>query len=478
MRSGKHRFLAVLGMLLALGLLFSCGGGDGTGSGVTGQTGSVAVLMTDGPADMYSAINVTITRIVLLSDTMPQEVIFSGEKTVNLLDLRDDLVLVTLDSSVPAGTYDKIRLEINNVEILDTGSVPVESEIRPSTGKIDLNPRGRFSVAPGETLTVGLDFDAEKSLHIFKNPRKIIFRPVIFVDIVSPPVTEKLVRAEGQVDSINRDNDTFKLCSVQQLQAASTGSDNTGFCIDVALGPDTSFFSSPDDGMPAAFGDLRAGDHVTVIGLLETDTLRAMDDNDLGDDVNLFIQAEVVEIGQFLVLTGAIVNTSALGADRFDFDPDADQAVAGTRTVQLQDGTKIFAGTTPLTKGDLVEGERARLDAKLTGEDILNASLILLERDITELSRLSGEVQNVNETDKTFDLITPEITDPEDPCVKVDPAATEVLEITDASGGQESALVDFSGLDEGDQVDVYFDSTAPLSDGCIIPELIVIFTGF
>lgn len=190
----------MLAVILAMALVLpftGCGGGGGSSTGDTsgassGETGTVALMLTDGPADDYDHIWITISRATLLTEEgESQVVIFEPDQPVeyDLLNLRpeneeDAGELLTVEA-VPVGMYAKIRLEVENVRgetVLPDGSVEVESFRLPS-GKIDLNPRGQFYVAADKTIAITLDIDCDKSIHISGN--KVNFRPVVFVSIES-----------------------------------------------------------------------------------------------------------------------------------------------------------------------------------------------------------------------------------------------------------------------------------------------------
>ena len=165
-------------------LLISCGGGgSGGSSSATGSsgTGSVALLLADGPADDYDQIFITITEVSLI----PQEgsgrspvVIFRNPAgiEVDLLDLRDEDYLLTVNRRVQAGVYEKLRLLISDIRPVGGPC----SSLRLPSGKIDLNPRGFIEVVPNRTLSIRLDVDANKSINVSASCN---FRPVVFVDI-------------------------------------------------------------------------------------------------------------------------------------------------------------------------------------------------------------------------------------------------------------------------------------------------------
>ncbi len=81
--------------ILSLALLVSaCGGGGGSADNSpaivppvpTSSTGTVVILLTDAPVDELSAINLDVTEVTLIGG-MGQQLLFDGNKTINLLDL-------------------------------------------------------------------------------------------------------------------------------------------------------------------------------------------------------------------------------------------------------------------------------------------------------------------------------------------------------------------------------------------------------
>lgn len=184
----KNILSILLGAALAL-LLVGCGGGGGTGdtpsATATGATGQVALMLTDGPADDYDQILITIRQVQLLpTDGSDPVVVFNPDEPVvyDLLDLRpqddEDGGALLAVGDVPAGSYSKIRLVVDSVVGVQ-GAVNIDFKL--SSGKIDLNPQGSFEVEAGVTLAVTLDIDCDKSIHVSGNHKN--FRPVVFVDI-------------------------------------------------------------------------------------------------------------------------------------------------------------------------------------------------------------------------------------------------------------------------------------------------------
>ena len=185
-------------------LLAACGGGgnDGDPSNAVPTTGSVAVLLTDAPIDEFCQVRATVTGIDLLSDGGATN-LFSGERTIDVLAMRNFSDFFTVDPSVPIGTYSKVRLTLSDLALVecDAAGVPEpdpdwDRPKLPGNGKLDLNPRGTFEVIGGEMLVIELDLDMEKSLHAHQTGTdKWQFRPVIFVTI--RPDDDHLVRVHG-----------------------------------------------------------------------------------------------------------------------------------------------------------------------------------------------------------------------------------------------------------------------------------------
>ena len=209
------RFLTVL-IVAIMTVLAGCGGGGGDGgsssSSGTAQTGTVAVFVKDGPTDQFEHIWVTITQVELLPLSGSPVVIYENPSgcTIDILDYSDEDFLLKIHRSVPAGQYSKIRLRVTNIDLVPKAGSAIGSniEVKLPSGKIDLNPRGTFTVTPGGTLSVRLDIDGNKAIHV--HPSKAgwyIFRPVVFVDIETgypAEICPKIVH--GTITSLNKNS--------------------------------------------------------------------------------------------------------------------------------------------------------------------------------------------------------------------------------------------------------------------------------
>jgi hypothetical protein len=84
--------------------------------------GAASVFLTDAPRDDFDEILVTITCLQLLGGGAPVS-IFCGRETVDLKDLENFSDLFVYAEDVPVGTYSKIRMCVNKIELVDDGSV-------------------------------------------------------------------------------------------------------------------------------------------------------------------------------------------------------------------------------------------------------------------------------------------------------------------------------------------------------------------
>jgi hypothetical protein len=488
LRKNSHYLLLII-FFLTMGLA-SCGGGGGSGGGQPAstlqtnsvQSGSVAVLLTDGPTDEFAEVNITITEIELLSDEKKVQ-IFSGERTVDLLKLRGESSLFTLSTPVPSLTYSKIRLQVSDVELvrkdIDGNIIEVVHPKLPANGKIDLNPRTSFLVEPGSTLILQVDIDAAKSIHIVQtgNNGKYIFRPVVFVDIVGSIFAGNLVRLEGFVNDIDAANKTFALCKSDGAFQATTSSLDEDYgkgtnhlvdnCVTIHVSDATGVFDTNGD--PAGFDDLQAGDFVSVIGHFNTEQIQP--------EGFLDFDADVIEIGgtfSFLKLRGIVISTpDSQGV--FDFLLEPAQGIMGTLAVQLQMGTHIFSDSgIALTASDIQTGISASIDGTLivsgSVPDQLKAALVILNTaEPPEMTTIQGTATQVDNVNRTLTLILSDtqstcVVVPEDTLIFLTPADSQAESQGDGNGN-----VLFDTLVEGDYLDIagFYDAT-----GCFVARTI------
>ena len=176
-----ERLLVPTLFLTAVFSLSACGGSSGDGQPATGD---VAVVFTDGPTDQYQRILVSITGVTLIGSG-GQVALYEGpEITFDLLEMSDWADLA-FNTKVLAGRYNKIRLYVSKVELVDlVTEETVMLDKLLANGKIDLNPQGSFEVSPDYTTVIKLDMDAKRSFQVVETGNgKLQFRPIIFVDV-------------------------------------------------------------------------------------------------------------------------------------------------------------------------------------------------------------------------------------------------------------------------------------------------------
>jgi hypothetical protein len=384
---GTAIFFLALGALVIS--LMSCGGGGGssgassTGGSSTGSTGTgtVAMLLSDGPADEYAHLWIKVTEVSLIpvSPSAAPVVIFrSAGLWVDLLEYRNEDYLLTLRNGVPEGLYEKIRLKVEGIQAEPKqGYTPSCSdiEIKLPSGKIDLNPQEPFSVSPGGTLAIRLDIDANKSINLHQAGKsgKCIFRPVVFVDIQEEMPTARCPKVlSGTIESL-------KVNGGGQVVGFTLNLQDSRGTIGVSLPSNVTVINNLGE---CAFpNDLKVGDQVKVRGKLVS---------------NAVFQASVVVVGELLDVTGTVVANPVISDSTFTFDFTAlaGQELVGQWTVQGQACTLSLIGCdTVVSPQNITAGMTVRVFGKLASENqssvLRAAAIVLQDREI------AGEITSV-----------------------------------------------------------------------------------
>ncbi len=390
-------------MLAACMLVLSIWGCKGSSGGSSGQVadtegsgyGKVGILLTDGPADNYDHIWITVTEVSLLpscdSDDNDAVILFSSEEgyRFDLLQYRDTDFLLKLNEAVPVGKYEKVRLRVVKVEAEGGDDCPCEEmEIKVPGGKIDLNPRGGVVVTENSTLYIRLDIDANKSINLHEagHSGKCIFRPVVFVDILAKasfPTCPIFIR--GNVTALtDSDSDGYPEYLTLSRDHTCMGMGS----IRVRIDEDTAVFKK--DGMFGTPADVMVGDQVMVRGMV--------DDG--------YFAADLIVVGEALSLKGTVegpVSTDGL----FDFTPDAGQEVNGTITVSLAGATPVLTGCDePFLRSALIAGMQAKVIGRYDAEaEKFYAAIVLVQP-----KEIKGVIISVLSLDQgfTFTILTNE----------------------------------------------------------------------
>jgi hypothetical protein len=355
-------------LLVAIMCMFAgCGGGGGGGSSSgapEASTGTVAVFVKDGPAEQFEHIWVTITQVELLPVSGSPVVIYDNPSgcRIDILDHRNEDFLLKIQKDVPAGQYSKIRLRVSDIDLDPTASSSIGSdiEVKLPSGKIDLNPREPFTVAPGGNLSIRLDIDANKAIHV--HPSKAgwyIFRPVIFVEIEAgfpAAICPKIVHG-----------------TITEL--AKSGSKTTGFVmtlddgrgtLDVKLTADTDIFLASGDF--GAAGDLEAGQEVWVRGKMDSSGA---------------LVTSLVIVGKVVDLLGEVA--TVVSPSEFWLTTLSGEAFLGTYIVKI-DPVKTLILTdcnTEVGPEAIQEGMVARIFAKLVGFELHAVVVVLRPKEVT-----------------------------------------------------------------------------------------------
>lgn len=456
----EHRFLRPLRLCVLLltsaFLISSCGGG-GTPADPAPATGTVLFLLTDAPTDELSAIYLKVTEATLIGGN-GQQTIFSGNKTINLLDLEYYNEPIAF-GEVLAGDYTKIRLQISDLELVDKDGHSTYPKL-PANGKIDLLDQGRFTVFPGRTLVVEIDIDANKSIHIVAAGNGTYqFRPVVKVNIMDGGLPDKLARLEGMVTEIYDDPaGKFLLCAA----------DFPDVCVVVYLATDGSVFDA--EGMPVDFADLQVNDFVVAIGrYLQDDTNNTQN---TGVDEKFAFEAIVIEIGGNASQVKGIVASTPDENDQFDLVVDKGVVVA----VEIQEGAKIFGKDGELDQSAIVIAQKIEVEgvivkAPAEGDlDTIRAALMIIGDGLND-DKLSGTIAPpLDAENMTFVLMA----GAGDRCVELNKDAL-IIFVSQNTDGTEVKIGTFADLADGQSADTYGQQG---SGGCFqASEVVIDLTG-
>ena len=161
-----NRVKLLFGIILGLLLIFSKGCQDDKFD----QPGNIVVKITDAPfpIDMIEKATVRITKVEIRAenedDGNPFITLLEDTLEFNLLELRNGVTADLLNMDIPAGSYNLIRLYVDEASIsvkeYETYEVKVPSGAQTGI-KIFIEPALR--VAGGLTTEVLLDFNVDKS---------------------------------------------------------------------------------------------------------------------------------------------------------------------------------------------------------------------------------------------------------------------------------------------------------------------------
>ena len=132
------------------------------------ENGHVIVHLTDAPAN-FDAVNITFSEISAHLDSEWVTIDIEPDSTVNLLYWTNGWSMILGQDEAPAGHYTQVRLKIKAAEIIvDNETFLLDV---PSGAQSGLKLGLHFTIEPGSTYELVLDFDVNKSI-VTTGPRK------------------------------------------------------------------------------------------------------------------------------------------------------------------------------------------------------------------------------------------------------------------------------------------------------------------
>ena len=177
----SRRFLVTLLGMLAIAGLSGC-----SNNPTSTSLGTMNIQMTDAPGD-FQAVNLVVTEVAVqhADGNGGWEVLQSGSRTYDLLQLRNGVFSTLGISQLPAGHYNQLRLKLgagSNV-VVDNTTHPLRV---PSGMQSGLKLAGSFVVPAQGRVDLALDFDVARSITP-KGDGSYLLGPVIRVVTISLP---------------------------------------------------------------------------------------------------------------------------------------------------------------------------------------------------------------------------------------------------------------------------------------------------
>jgi len=167
--------------LLPLALLAGCSNNDNS---TNPTTGTMRVRMTDAPAEVQ-AVNLVVTEVsARVAEGQPDslsgwQVLSTGSKTYNLMNLQNGTFTTIGEAKIPAGTYTQIRLKLGAGSTITVDGTTYPLTV-PSGLQSGLKLNGSFLVPSGGTADLAMDFDASRSI-LQTGAGQYMLKPVIRV---------------------------------------------------------------------------------------------------------------------------------------------------------------------------------------------------------------------------------------------------------------------------------------------------------
>ena len=220
-----------------LGLVTSC---NIAGSGGTGATGGLNLLLTDGPTDEWSQVVVILKSVSLRGNTWTEvwkaDAADPAAGKINLVDL-STVVTILQKAAIPVGTYDKLRLVIDTdpatmTLVTDDGATidPANVTVVDPSGRgeiaVDLEPA--VTVEEGKDTNLLVDFDLAHPLSIVNLDGKVILSLKVRHKALPHRLQSiQFARTIGDITAAATDMTTFTVKTVQGAEIAFNVNANT-----------------------------------------------------------------------------------------------------------------------------------------------------------------------------------------------------------------------------------------------------------
>ena len=142
------------------------------------EWGKLSIVAGDDDINDWDQALFKISRIILLGGSDGQVIILDETRLIDFLAL-ETVNEVLAEAEVPADTYSKVRFEVDSIRLVklidpDNPEMGIEEfvNVRQSSHKVDVNPRGQFEVGEDENLVIEIDIDLDRSLKAHPNRQR------------------------------------------------------------------------------------------------------------------------------------------------------------------------------------------------------------------------------------------------------------------------------------------------------------------
>ena len=208
-------------ILLLSFILINCQQSD---TSAPNDSGNIILRLTDAPFphDKVSEVNVTITGIILDSESRTEPIdLLETPIQVNLLQLTNGVTVTLANSELPSGSYGLLKISLSDVKIVLSDKTVFDLNARENElGGTEIVLPTQFDIGPGLTKDLLLDFDVSRSFIPRMSPEAnmgiagFYFNPVIHLSdnassgslsgIVTSSVENKISRIHGATVSVTR----------------------------------------------------------------------------------------------------------------------------------------------------------------------------------------------------------------------------------------------------------------------------------